>query len=116
MAPTRNEPVITVDGDGIEIGDALPETVRGGVHRIAGKYFGRLSGAAAYFSRQSYLHRCRLNIQMGGLAPITAEGEAKDAHRAFAVALEKAGKQLRRMKRRLVDHRPQAALPEPGAA
>jgi ribosome-associated translation inhibitor RaiA len=42
---------------------------------------------------------------VSGLDIVTAEGFARDGYQAFAQALERVAKQLRRLKRRLVDDR-----------
>jgi ribosomal subunit interface protein len=99
------EPVITVDGAGIDLGQFLPGKVREDVRRVTDKYFGRPTGAAVYFSREGSTYRCKLNLQVSGLDIVSAEGFARDGYQAFAHALERAAKQLRRMKRRLVDDR-----------
>jgi ribosomal subunit interface protein len=99
------EPVIMVDGSGIDLGQFLPGKVREDVRSVTDKYFGRLTGAAAYFSREGSSYRCKLNVQVSGLDIVTAEGFARDGYQAFAQALERVAKQLRRLKRRLVDDR-----------
>jgi len=100
------EPPIAVQSSTVELGDALPEYARTRVRQAAGKYLGDLSGAAVYFSREGATYRCTVNVQMGSLRIVTGEAVRPDCHRAFDEALEKAAKQLRRLKRALRDDKP----------
>jgi ribosomal subunit interface protein len=97
------EPLIAVQSSAVELGKALPEYIRIRVRQVAGKYFGDLSGAAVYFSRDGASYRCTVNMQMGSLRIVTGEAVGPDCYRAFDVAIEKAAKQLRRLKRALRD-------------
>jgi ribosomal subunit interface protein len=98
--------VITVKSANIDLGEALPERARESILRVAGKYFGRLNTAAVYFSREGQSYRCTVNLQMGALRVITGEAHGPDCYRAFDLALEKASKQLRRMKREMREDKP----------
>ncbi|AWM89095.1 HPF/RaiA family ribosome-associated protein [Microvirga sp. 17 mud 1-3] len=106
MKLDRTNTPITVQSSTVELGEALPAYARNGVQRAAGKYFGQLSGAAVYFSREGGSYRCTVNMQMGALRIVTGEAIAPDCHKAFDAALEKAAKQLRRRKRALRDNKP----------
>jgi ribosomal subunit interface protein len=106
MTVARKKPLITVQSSTVELGEALPTYARTGVERVASKYFGHLSGAAVYFSREGASYRCTVNMQMGILRIVTGEAIAPDCHKAFDGALEKAAKQLRRLKRALRDNKP----------
>jgi ribosomal subunit interface protein len=100
------EPLIAVQSSAVALGKALPEYIRIRVRQVAGKYFGDLSGAAVYFSRDGASYRCTVNMQMGSLRIVTGEAVGSGCHRAFGAALEKAAKQLRRLKRALRDDKP----------
>jgi ribosomal subunit interface protein len=100
------EPLIAVQSSTVDLGQALPEYARTRVGQVAGKYLGDLSGAAVYFSRDGASYRCTVNMQMGSLRIVTGEAVGPDCHRAFDGALEKAAKQLRRLKRALRDDKP----------
>jgi ribosomal subunit interface protein len=106
MTVTKKKPLITVQSSTVELGEALPAHARSSVQRVAGKYFGQLSGAAVYFSREGASYRCTVNMQMSAIRIVTGEALAPDCHQAFDSALEKAAKQLRRLKRALRDNKP----------
>lgn len=108
---TNHQPVINVAGAGIDLGEALPAKVREDVRKVGDKYFGRLLGASVHFARQGHLFRCRLNVQVAGIETVSAEGDDKDVYKAFGSAIDKAGKQLRRLKRHLVDDKPVGVSP-----
>ncbi len=74
--------------------------------KIAKKYFGQLIAARVHFNPEGIGSRCTINIQMGGLPPITGEALSKDMKLSFDLALEKAVNQLRRAKRELRDDKP----------
>jgi ribosomal subunit interface protein len=90
--------------------EEVPRSLRDHGHaeilKIAEKYFGRLIAAKVHFTAEGIGSRCTVNIQMGGLEPITGEALSKDMKLSFDVALEKAAKQLRRAKRELRDDKP----------
>jgi ribosomal subunit interface protein len=100
------KPPIAVQSSTVELGQALPEYARARVEQVAGKYLGDLSGATVYFSREGASYRCTVNMQMGSLRIMTGEAVGPDCHRAFDRALERAAKQLRRLKRALRDDKP----------
>jgi len=106
MELNRTNTPITVQSSTVELGEVLPAYARSGLRRMAGKYFGQLSGAAVYFSREGASYRCTVNMQMGALRIVTGEALAPDCYKAFDAALEKAAKQLRRRKRALRDNKP----------
>lgn len=114
------EPVIAVIGDGIDVGQALEKRARRSIVRMTEKYIGHLIGANVYFNRDGLLFRSTVNMQMGGLGFVTSEASHQNCHRALQAALDKAEKQLRRMKRRLRDDKPvslqRAFVPEGDAA
>src|SRR5919109_3994705 len=92
---------ITVQSSNIHLGDRLPDYAQESILRVAGKYFGRLNAASAYFTREGITYRCTVNMQMGALPMKSAEAKDKDIYLAFNAALTKVAKQLRRTKREL---------------
>ncbi|HVB89032.1 MAG TPA: HPF/RaiA family ribosome-associated protein [Beijerinckiaceae bacterium] len=97
---------VTVGSSNIELGQALIESARRGVLELASKYFGKITSGSVHFTREGMNYRCSINIQPGGLEMASAEAQAKDAHLSLDAALEKVGKQLRRMKRSQRDDKP----------
>ena len=97
---------ITVGSSNIELGQALIETARQGVLELASKYFGKITSGSVHFTREGVNYRCSINIQPGGLEMTSAEAQAKDARQSLEAALDKVGKQLRRMKRSQRDDKP----------
>lgn len=119
MTFPQGEPVIAVIGDGIDLGQALEKRARRSVFRMTQKYFGHLIAANVYFNRDGLLFRSTVNIQMGGIGFVTSEASDQNCYRALQSALNKAEKQLRRMKRRLRDDKPvlqESALAQEGDA
>lgn len=106
MTSPQGEPVIAVIGDGIDLGQALEKRARRSIVRMTQKYIGHLIAANVYFHRDGLLFRSTVNIQMGGIGFVTSEASDQNCHRALQAALDKAEKQLRRMKRRLRDDKP----------
>jgi ribosomal subunit interface protein len=100
------KPVIAVIGDGIDLGQALEKRARRSIVRMTQKYIGHLIAANVYFNRDGLLFRSTLNIQMGGLGFVTSKASHQNCYRALRAAMDKAEKQLRRMKRRLRDDKP----------
>jgi ribosomal subunit interface protein len=94
---------ITVGSSNIDLGQALIESAREGVMELASKYFGKITTGSVHFAREGINYRCSVNIQPGGLEMASGEAQAKDAHQSLEAALDKVGKQLRRMKRSVRD-------------
>jgi ribosomal subunit interface protein len=92
---------ILVQSSNVDLGDVLPQYARTCILQVAGKYFGRLNTATVHFSREGFMYRCTVNMQMGALKMTSGEGLHKDCYAAFRTALEKVAKQLRRAKREL---------------
>jgi ribosomal subunit interface protein len=74
---------------------------------LASKYFGKLTNGAVHFNRDGINYRCTVNVQAGGLPSVASEAHHKDAYAALDLALDKAGKQMRRMKRERRDDKPE---------
>ena len=97
---------VSVGSSNIDLGQSLIESARKGVIDLASKYFGKITTGSVHFSRDGINYRCSVNIQPGGLEMVSGEAHAKDPHVSLEAALEKAGKQLRRMKRSQRDDKP----------
>jgi len=94
---------ITVQSSNVGLGEALPQRAREAILKVADKYFGHLSSAAVHFSKDGHSYRCTVDIHMGALKHVIGEASEADCHKAFDHALERAAKQLRRMKREVRD-------------
>jgi ribosomal subunit interface protein len=106
LKPENGSSTILVQSASIHLGERLPAYARESIEKIAAKYFGRLNGASAYFSKEGITYRCSVNVQMGGLSTKSAEASDKDIYAAFDAALAKVAKQLRRTKRQLREDQP----------
>jgi ribosomal subunit interface protein len=98
---------LAVHGKQMSVGDALRTHVKDKLEDISGKYFNHATYATVTFSKDGHGHpatRAHITIQMGKNILVTADALEKDPYVAFDTAASKAGKQLRRYKRRLRDH------------
>jgi ribosomal subunit interface protein len=95
---------LTVNGKGIDVGDALRTHVASSLDRVLEKYFSNPIDATATFSKQGYLFKVQLSVHVGRGILMQADGEGGDAYVAFDGAAETVAKRLRRHKRRLRDH------------
>ncbi|MBI1330198.1 MAG: ribosome-associated translation inhibitor RaiA [Alphaproteobacteria bacterium] len=95
---------IRVSGKQIEIGEALPEKVRVQLSESVGKYFDGGFDAHVVFSRERSMFHADCTVHLDAGAVMKSEGEADDAHKAFALALEHMDKQVRRYMRKLKGH------------
>jgi ribosomal subunit interface protein len=95
---------LTVNGKGIDVGEALRSHVGDSLERVFDKYFSNPIEATVTFSKQGYLFRAQISVHVGRGIDMQADGEGADAYLAFDSAAEAVAKRLRRHKRRLRDH------------
>lgn len=107
MRAASVDKAITIQSSNIHLGDRLPGYARENILRTASKYFGRLNSAAVHFSKDGITYRCSVNMQMSALPMKSAEAKDKNIYLAFAAALNKVSKQLRRTKRELREDKPE---------
>ena len=100
---------LTVNGKGIDIGEALQTYVAENLDRVFEKYFSNPIEATTTFSREGYQFRVMLSVHVGRGILMQAEGAGTDAYVAYDGAVETITKRLRRHKRRLRDHHREAA-------
>lgn len=95
---------ISINGRGLDVGEALRLHIDGELADTVAKYFAKALDAAVTISREA--HRFRADISVHPIRGVTLQGRAsaEDAYAAFDSAMERIGKQLRRYKRRLSDH------------
>ncbi|MEQ8194063.1 MAG: ribosome-associated translation inhibitor RaiA [Rhodospirillales bacterium] len=100
---------ISIQGKHLDVGEALRTHAEQNLDHTVAKYFNRALDASVTFSRESHLFRTDILVHAG--RGLTMQGSAAndDAYISFDQALERISKQLRRYKRRLVDHHKRAA-------
>jgi ribosomal subunit interface protein len=95
---------LTVNGKGIDVGDALRTYVAEGLDRVFEKYFSNPIEATVTFSKQGYRFHAMISVHVGRGILMQAEDDGGDAYAAFDITAETISKRLRRHKRRLRDH------------
>ena len=95
---------VTVSGKQIDVGAAFQGYAEGHLETVVGKYFDRGIDAAVTISRAGQGMRVDIKVHAGRGFVIQSHGEAEQTQQAFDIALERAGKRLRRYKRRLKGH------------
>lgn len=103
---------LTVSGKQVDVGNALQDHVAKELPAEVDKYFANAVEAQIVFSRQGQGFRSDISIHVGRGILVQAHGDGADAYQAFARAIERATKRLRRYKRRLRDHHGKAARRE----
>lgn len=96
---------ISVKGKNVNVGEALKEHAEGSLSSAVDKYFSRATNASVVFTRQGRQLRADISVRPGprGLV-VQGRSESDDPYAAFDGALARISKQLRRYKRRLVNH------------
>jgi len=95
---------LTVNGKGIDVGDALKTHVSESLDKVFEKYFSNPIEATVTFSKQGYRFHSAISVHVGRGILMQAEDDGGDAYAAFDIATETISKRLRRHKRRLRDH------------
>lgn len=101
---------IQIHGKQMEVGESLRAHVQRKIEDINAKYLNHSAFSNVTFSREGHGHpltRAHIAIKLGRNIMINAEETAADPYAAFDGAAARAGKQLRRYKRRLRDHHEQ---------
>ena len=95
---------LTVNGKGIDVGEALRAYVAEGLDKVFEKYFSNPIEATVTFSKQGYRFHAAISVHVGRGILMQAEDDGGDAYGAFDIASETIAKRLRRHKWRLRDH------------
>jgi ribosomal subunit interface protein len=101
---------IEVIGSNMQIGNALTQHVNENLTKGVTKYFDGAIGGQVFFTKKAHLVSVVINVNegiKGGGIVIKSDSEAGDPYGAFAEALKKAEKQLRRYKRKIKNYRRQ---------
>jgi ribosomal subunit interface protein len=106
---------VSINGKGLDIGDALRAHVGDHLVVAVGKYFPRAVDAAVTVSREAHFFRADISVHPTRGFLVQGRAADDDAYTAFDNALERIAKQLRRYKRRLNDHhkrrQPEESIP-----
>ena len=105
---------IRVAGKQVEIGEALPETVRTKLTAAVSKHFDRDAEAHVTFAKERLGFRADCSVHLSSGTTLQAHGKGPDAYKAFDSALDRLEKQVRRYARRLKNHHG-AGRPAPGS-
>src|SRR5689334_1963893 len=95
---------LTVNGKGIDVGEALRTHVADSLDRVLEKYFSNPIDATTTFSKQGHLFKVQLSVHVGRGILMQADGQGADAYLAFDGAADTVAKRLLRHKKRLRDH------------
>lgn len=100
---------VQVTGKHVDVGEALRARVSDELVSSIGKYFDREGGGAdVVVSREGHSFKVDCAVTLASGQQLTTQGLGGDAHIAFDAAIAKMQKRIRRYKRRLKDHHPQA--------
>ena len=95
---------VRVSGKQIEIGEALPETVRSRIESAINKHFDGGAEAHIVFSHEGSGFRADCAAHLVSGITLKSQGTGTDAYLAFDVALQHLVRQVRRYKRRLKNY------------
>lgn len=107
---------IQVNGKQIDVGDALREHVETELTAAVSKYADEVLDAEVTFSRDAHEYKADATVKLGRGLTAKASEKATEIYAAFDGLSEKIEKQVRRYKRRLKQHRGDAADEIPAAA
>lgn len=103
---------ISVTGRQVQVSTQLKTHVTERLDAVVRKYFSDAIDAHIVFAPEGQDIRCDIQIHVGSGINCQATGIANDMDSSFELGIERAGKRLRRNKRRLRDHRRDKAVPE----
>ena len=96
---------ISVKGKNLDVGDALRSHAEDHLGDVVAKYFNHAIDATVIFSREGHAMCADISVHPGPRGLVVQSGsESDDPYVAFDGALERVAKQLRRYKRKLVNH------------
>ncbi|MEX2518393.1 MAG: ribosome-associated translation inhibitor RaiA [Paracoccaceae bacterium] len=107
---------IQVTGRQIDIGDALREHVEAELLAAVSKYADVVIDAEVTFSRDAHAYRADAVVKLARGLTAKASDKANEIYAAFDGLAEKIEKQVRRYKRRMTQHRGEAAGEVPAAS
>jgi len=97
---------VQVSGRRIDVGDALQTRITDELNAAIGKYFERGGiKAEVMVGREAHEFSVECVVRLASGQLLESQGAGLDAHAAFAAALDKFEKRVRRYKRKLKNHR-----------
>jgi ribosomal subunit interface protein len=112
-APQMGNLTVRVTGRNIDVGEALRGKIQEDLEIGVGRYVSRDGEAIVTLDKQRHLYHVETIVHLDSGITLEANGEASEPHAAFAAALEKIEKRVRRYKRRLKDHHAKHHAPLP---
>jgi ribosomal subunit interface protein len=100
-----------VSGKNLDIGEALPQSVRSRLVVVVEKHFKGGAEASVVFAHEGFGFRADCTTHLDAGVILRSEGVDGDVYRAFDAALIHLEKQIRRYKRRLKNHHEKARTP-----
>jgi ribosomal subunit interface protein len=104
---------VRVTGRNIDVGEALRGKIQEELEAGIARYVTRDGEAIVTLDKQRHLYHVEAIVHLDSGITLEANGEASEPHAAFAAALEKIEKRVRRYKRRLKDHHARHHSPMP---
>lgn len=104
---------VRVTGRHLDVGDALRSKIEEDLEAGIGRYITRDGEAIVTLEKQRHLYHVETIVHLDSGISLESNGEANEPHAAFALALEKIEKRVRRYKRRLKDHHAKNTSPLP---
>ncbi len=102
-----------VTGKNLDVGDALRGKIEEDLSKGIAKYASSRDGEAnVIISKERHLYTVDIHLHLDSKVKMEASADADDPHAAFAVALDKIEKRVRRNKRKLKDHHPHGQGPK----
>ncbi len=94
----------------MDVGQSLTEYVEDHLSKSVKKYFDNALDSEVHFTKQGNLFKSVITVNEGVKGGITvkSDSEAGDVYASFDEACQKASKQLRRYKRKIINYRRQA--------
>jgi ribosomal subunit interface protein len=114
-ADIAREGRIIISGHQTEVGEALRSHAQEQLERLSAKYFNGAEDITATFNRgnKGVGFACNIRVHVGRDMFFDGQGDhPRNAYTAFASALERVAKQLRRQKRALREDKPVNAMKE----
>ncbi|MEN9873223.1 MAG: hypothetical protein RL186_120 [Pseudomonadota bacterium] len=104
---------VRVTGRNIDVGEALRSKIQEDLEAGISRYVTRDGEAVVTLEKQRHIFHVETIVHLDSGISLEANGEASEPHAAFANALEKIEKRVRRYKRRLKDHHGRITAPLP---
>lgn len=100
---------VRVSGKHVDVGDALRSRIVDELTQQIGRFFERDGGSAeVVLAKEGHLFKVDCLVTLASGQQVVGHAFAADAHDAFSGVLDKIEKRVRRYKRKLKNHRPQA--------